>query len=149
MTRFSLDSNVLIYAADGRAGLRHARALHVLILAARRDCLLTLQALGEFFRVSTRKRIVARHDAAAQVRDLLAILPTAAADADAFTTALAGAEQGRSSFWDGLLVATAARAGCTYLLTENMQNGARVDGVTILDPFVEEELPESVAELLR
>jgi predicted nucleic acid-binding protein len=72
MTRFSLDSNVLIYAADGRAGLRHARALHVLILAARRDCLLTLQALGEFFHVSTRKRIVARHDAAAQVRDLLA-----------------------------------------------------------------------------
>jgi predicted nucleic acid-binding protein len=35
------------------------------------------------------------------------------------------------------------------LLTENMQNGARVDGVTILDPFVGEELPESVAELLR
>jgi predicted nucleic acid-binding protein len=149
MTRFSLDSNVLIYAADGRAGPRHARALHILILAARRDCVLALQALGEFFHVTTRKRIVARHDAAAQVRDLLAIFPTAAADFDAFTTALAGAEQGRSSFWDGFLVATAARAGCTYLLTENMQNGARVDGVTILDPFVGEELPESVAELLR
>jgi predicted nucleic acid-binding protein len=110
---------------------------------------LTLQALGEFFHATTRKRIVARHDAATQVRDLLAIFPTAAADVDAFTTALAVAEQGRSSFWDGLLVATAARAGCTCLLTEDMQDGARVDGVTILDPFVGEELPDQVAELLR
>jgi predicted nucleic acid-binding protein len=149
MTRFSLDANVLVYAADGNAGPRHARALHVLILAARRDCVLTLQALGEFFHATTRKRIVARHDAATQVRDLLAIFPTAAADVDAFTTAPAVAEQGRSSFWDGLLVATAARAGCTCLLTEDMQDGARVDGVTILDPFVGEELPDQVAELLR
>jgi predicted nucleic acid-binding protein len=107
MTRFSLDSNVLVYAADGRAGSRHARALHVPILAARRDCVLTLQALGEFFHVTTRKRLVARHDAATQVRDLLTIFPTAAADDDAFRTALAGATQGRSSFWDGLLVITA------------------------------------------
>jgi predicted nucleic acid-binding protein len=103
MTRFSLDSNVLVYAADGGPGPRHARALHVLILAARRDCVLTLQALGEFFHTTTRKRIVARHDVATQVRDLVTIFPTAAADLDAFTMALAGAEQSRSSFWDGLL----------------------------------------------
>jgi predicted nucleic acid-binding protein len=149
MTRFSLDSNVLVYAADGRAGSRHARALHVLILAVRRDCVLTLQALGEFFHAATRKRLASRPDAAAQIRDLLAIFPTAAADSDAFKTALAGAERGRSSFWDGLLVATVARAGCAYLLSEDMQDGARVGGVTILDPFVGEDLPEGVAKLLR
>lgn len=111
--------------------------------------MLTLQALGEFFHATTRKRIAARHDAAAQVRDLLAIFPTVAADADAFGAALAGAERGNSSFWDGLLVATAARAGCAYLLSENMQHGARVDGAEILDPFSGEELPERVARLLR
>jgi predicted nucleic acid-binding protein len=149
MTRFSLDANILVYAADGRAGPRHARALHILVLAARRDCVLTLQALGEFFHATMRKRMVAPHDAAAQVRDLLAIFPTAAADVDAFRTALAGAEQGRISFWDGLLVATAARAGCGYLLTEDMQDGARVGGVTMLNPFTGEDLPERVAVLLR
>jgi hypothetical protein len=30
-----------------------------------------------------------------------------------------------------------------------MQDGARIGGVTILDPFVGEELPEPVAALLR
>jgi hypothetical protein len=53
------------------------------------------------------------------------------------------------SFWDGLLIATAARAGCTFLLSEDMQDGARFGRVTILDPFVGEDLPQPVAELLR
>jgi predicted nucleic acid-binding protein len=147
--RFSLDSNVLVYAADGRAGARHARALQIIVLAARQDCVLTLQALGEFFHATTRKRIAPRHDAAAQVRDLLAIFPTAAPDADALRTALDEAERGTRSFWEGLLIATAARAGCVFLLSEDMQDGARLGGVTVLDPFVGDELPEAVAQLLR
>jgi predicted nucleic acid-binding protein len=149
MTRFSLDANVLVYAADGRAGHRHARALHILVSAARRDCVLTLQALGEFFHAATRKQIVPRHDAAAQVRDLLAIFPTTAADVAAFRAALEEAERGTRSFWDGVLIATIARAGCHFLLSENMQDGTRLGGVTILNPFVGDELPEAVAALLR
>jgi predicted nucleic acid-binding protein len=147
--RFSLDSNVLVHAADGRAGLRHTRALQILILAARRDCVLTFQALAEFFHAATRKRIIPRHAAAAQIRDLLAIFATVAADAEAFKAALESAERGRHSFWDGLLIATAARAGCAFLLSEDMQDGARFGGVTILDPFIGEALPERVAALLR
>jgi predicted nucleic acid-binding protein len=149
MTRFSLDANVLVYAADSRAGNRHARALHILVSAARRDCVLTLQTLGEFFHAATRKRIAPRHDAAAQVNDLLAIFRTAAADVEAFRTALEWAERGRHSFWDGVLVATVARAGCDFLLSEDMQDRARFGSVTILDPFVGDELPEPVAALLR
>ena len=149
MTRFSLDANVLVYAADGRAGHKHARALHILVSAARRDCVMTLQALGEFYHAATRKQIVPRHDAAEQVSDLLAIFRTAAADVEAFRAALEGAERGTLSFWDGVLIATVARAGCHFLLSENMQDGARFGGVTILDPFFGDELPETVAALLR
>jgi predicted nucleic acid-binding protein len=147
--RFSLDSNVLVYAADGRAGARHSRALQVLVLAARRDCVLTIQALGEFFHATTRKQIVPRHDAAAQTRDLLAIFATVAADAEAFRAALEGVGQGKHSFWDGLLIATAARAGCDFLLSEDMQDGSRFGRLTVLNPFVGDALPEAVAALLR
>ena len=119
------------------------------VSAARRDCVLTLQALGEFFHASTRKRIVPHHDAAAQVRDLLAIFRTAAADVEAFRAALEGAERGTRSFWDGVLIATIARAGCDFLLSEDMQDGSHFGGVTILDPFVGDDLPEAVAALLR
>jgi predicted nucleic acid-binding protein len=59
MTRFSLDANVLVYAADRTAGERHERTLHILDRAVRRDCVLTLQALAEFFHVTTRAQMVA------------------------------------------------------------------------------------------
>ena len=111
--------------------------------------MLTLQALGEFFHAATRKRIAARPDAAAQVRDLLAIFRTAAADVEAFRTALEDAERGTHSFWDGVLIATVARAECDFLLSEDMQDGARFGRVTVLDPFVGDEVPERVAALLR
>jgi predicted nucleic acid-binding protein len=149
MTRFSLDANVLVYAADARAGQRHTRALHILVSAARRDCVLTLQALGEFFHAATRKRIVPRRNAAEQVRDLLEIFRTVAADGAAFRAALDWAERGTRSFWDGVLIATLASAGCEVLLSEDMQGGVRFGGVTVLDPFVGDELPERVAALLR
>jgi predicted nucleic acid-binding protein len=146
--RFSLDTNVLVYAVDGRAGARHRRAPQILILAARRDCVLTLQAMGELYHATTRKKIASTSTAAAQIRDLLRIFPTAAADIDAFN-ALKDAQQGRCSFWDGLLIATAARAGCAFLLSEDMRDGGRFDGVTILNPFLGDDLREPVAVLLR
>ena len=46
-------------------------------------------------------------------------------------------------------MATAERHGCDIVLSEDMQDGARFGRVTILDPFVGEELPGLVAELLR
>jgi predicted nucleic acid-binding protein len=149
MTRFSLDANVLVYAADLAAGARHERALEILDRAVRRDCVLTLQALAEFFHVVTRKRMVARTEAAAQLRDWTTEFPTISVDAGALWAAIELTVDGRFGWWDALLLATAERHGCGIVLSEDMQDGARFGGVTILDPFVGDALPERVAELLR
>jgi predicted nucleic acid-binding protein len=148
MTRFSLDANVLVYAADLAAGTRHERALDILDRAVRRDCVLTLQALAEFFHVITRKRMVARTEAAAQVRDWTTEYPTISADSAALWAAPEFAVDGRLAWWDALSLATAQRHGCEVVLSEDMQDGARFGGVTILDPFVGEELPKRVVALL-
>lgn len=149
MTRFSLDANVLVYAADRAAGERHERALDILDRAVRRDCVLTLQALAEFFHVTTRKRMAARAEAAAQLRDWTTEFPTVSADAAALWTALEFTVDGRFGWWDALLLATAERHGCKTVLSENMQDGTRFGGMTILNPFVGDEMPEPVAALLR
>jgi predicted nucleic acid-binding protein len=148
--RFSLDTNVLVYAADLGAGRRHERALEVLDRAVRRDCVLTLQALGEFFHVTTRKGMVARTEAAAQLRDWGTEYPIVAADPQALWLAIDSTlpPRGRLGIWDALLVATAERH-CAILLSESMHDGARFGGVTILDPFAGDDLPVRVAELLR
>jgi predicted nucleic acid-binding protein len=49
--------------------------------------------------------------------------------------ALADAVAGRASYWDALLVATAAEAGCELILSEDMADGTRLSGVEIHNPF--------------
>lgn len=39
------------------------------------------------------------------------------------------------SFWDSLVVSAAQVTRCDMLLTEDLQTGAQIDGVMIVDPF--------------
>jgi predicted nucleic acid-binding protein len=41
----------------------------------------------------------------------------------------------RFSFYDALVVASAKRAGCEILYTEDLQHGQDVGGVVVVDPF--------------
>jgi predicted nucleic acid-binding protein len=146
--RFSLDTNILVYAADRSAGERHQRALGILDRAVRCDCVLTLQALAEFYSASTRKRIIPKSEAAAQARDWGLEFEIVAAAPEALWTALELVRRRRVGFWDALLLATAARHGCAVVLSENMHSGARMAELTILDPFVGDDLPAAVEALL-
>ena len=47
--RFSLDTNILVYAADRDSGDRHEQARKLLAGAAKRDCVLTGRVLAGFF----------------------------------------------------------------------------------------------------
>jgi predicted nucleic acid-binding protein len=40
------------------------------------------------------------------------------------------------SWWDCLLLASAMELGCRYFLTEDMQDGRKVRGLTIINPFL-------------
>lgn len=43
----------------------------------------------------------------------------------------------RFSFYDSLMVAAALEAGCATLYSEDMQDGQRIEGLTIRNPFAE------------
>ena len=146
--RFTLDTNILVYSIDSAAGERHALAAEIVDRAAECECWLTLQALSEFYAAVTRKGLVPPADAAAQASDWLEIFPSAAASAAALRTALGDAAAGRASFWDALLLATAAEAGCTTILSEDMASGTRIGGIGILNPFGARGLAEPVRRLL-
>jgi predicted nucleic acid-binding protein len=145
---FSLDTNILVYALDAQAGERHALATRVIDLAMHCDCRLTLQVTSEFYAAVTRKRLVSPIEAAAQAQDWLDMFPTIPACASAARTALAAAAAGQVSYWDALLVATVAEAGCTAILTEDLADGSRLFGVRILNPFAGSALAPEAAALL-
>lgn len=146
--RFTLDSNLLVYSVARQEGARHEAARKIVDRAVDADCWLTLQSLSEFYSVSKRKN-VSRELAAAQVENWLVVFPSIAVSATAIRRALADHLGGRSSYWDGLLVATASEAGCTLALSEDMADGATLSGVLVHHPFtVDGAITELTQQLL-
>lgn len=146
--RYTFDANVLVYSVDCSAGEKHGRAMMLVDGAIERECVLTIQALGEFFFVVTRKGIAPAADAAAQVGDWLHVFPTAAANDAALRRALDTTRRSRLGFWDAMLLATACEAGCDVVLSEDLQDGMRLHGVTVRNPFVGTALPAAVQRLM-
>ncbi len=133
--RFSLDTNILVYAVDRNAGERQLQAGELVGRAAKRDCVLTMQALAEFFHATTRKNLLAPARARAFVRSWSDVFEVVSADAAVLSDAMDAVEEHRFSLWDAMLWATARQSGCSALLSEDMQDGRRLGGVEIIDPF--------------
>lgn len=146
--RFTLDTNILVYAIDASAGLRHEIARQVVLASQLLDCRLTVQAVSEFYWATTRKRIVPEAQAAALVEDWLTVFPAHAASPQSVRRAINAAAAGLASYWDALLVATAAEAGCLAVITEDMSDGARLFGVRLVNPFAPDGISAPAMTLL-
>lgn len=133
-----VDSNVLIYAHDADAGRKRdvARALLRDLWLARSGVLST-QVLHEFYVNVTRKirTPLSKADARAVVG---AYLPwcTEPEPGDAIA-AFRIEDEAALSFWDALILATAARSGATRVLSEDLNPGQIISGVTVVNPFVD------------
>lgn len=145
--RFTLDTNILVYALDSQAGDKHAVASDIVRRSARLDCVLTLQSVVEFYRAVTRKGIVRHSEAAAQANDWLDLFQTISYDQSAVRAALAEAVAGRFSFFDALMLATASSANCRLILSEDMQDGMSYRTLRIRNPFTATGLPPDLTPL--
>ena len=146
--RFSLDANLLVYTARG-GDWRQPLAVSTVERSIMCDCILTLQALGEFYTACTRKGYATRSEAAAQVRRWLGLFPgVAAASAETVDAALPASAAGRLGYWDALLLATAAEAGCGAVISEDMTPGVALHGARVFPAFAGDRVsPEALALL--
>lgn len=145
---FTLDTNILIYSMDGTSGIKHALAREIMNRVVGGRCRLTLQAVSEFYSATTRKRRLAQSEASETAGELLLLFPTIPASATAIRSALALSVAGRASYWDALLVATAAEGGCTAIITEDLRAGGTLGGVRIVNPFAGDRLSPDCEALL-
>jgi len=100
------------------------------------DTVLTLQSLAEFRHVTVRKRLAPPHIVASQYRALCALCrdPVPASIAT-LERALLAWDSKRFSFWDSMLLAAAASAGCEAIISEDMTPGAELDGLRVVGAF--------------
>jgi predicted nucleic acid-binding protein len=133
--RFTLDTNILVYAVDAREGRKRELAAHIIAAAAGLDCPLALQVVGEFYAAATAKLKLDAKAAAARASQLLTGFDTFGYSVYAVRAALEEASKSRFSYWDGVLLAAAAEAGCTTIFSEDMADGARFGSIAVANPF--------------
>src|ERR1700674_5024810 len=131
-----VDTNVLIYAHDIDAGPKHEIAKSVIReLWGERAGLLSTQVLQEFYVNVTRKIAspLSKVSARAVIYSYRSwCIETPLADV---STALQDEDESQIGFWDALVLASAARAGATRILSEDLNAGQMVLGVRIENPF--------------
>lgn len=132
-----VDTNVLLYAHD-RSETRKQPIAQALLdaLWRTRNGVLSTQVLQEFYVVTTRKfDPPMRRGAAREIVALYGEWPLVQVDVALVLAASMLEERHSFSFWDALIVEAARRSGATRLLTEDLQSGRRIGGVSIENPF--------------
>lgn len=135
--RAFVDTDVLVYAHDRTAATKRkaAAALVEGLWESSHGCV-SIQVLQELFVTLTRKlprQLEA--DAAENVVADLARWTVHAPGADDVLAAIRLHRLHRISFWDAMIVRSAAALGCDTLLSEDLNAGQRYDGVLVVDPF--------------
>lgn len=131
MTRAFLDSNVIIYAFSDDP--RNAVAEELLD----RGCEISVQVLNEFANVARRKLGFSW----AEITDAIEAITTLSRivhplDLVTHQDAVQLAERYGFGFYDALIVASALRAGCAVLYSEDLQRGLIVEErLRIENPF--------------
>ena len=124
-----LNTNLLVYAQTSDP--RSAAARQALLAGG----VINVQVLNEFVAVLRRKFKRDWDEIAEAVADVRITLdPIRPLSIETHEAAVDVAKQHGFSFYDSLIVASALEAKCDTLLTEDLQAGRSIQGVTIVNP---------------
>lgn len=137
---FFLDTNVLVYGFDATAGQKYSIAAALLHRALEEGagCIST-QVVQECTTVLLKKifpingAVALRHLYNSTLFPLCRFHITTPA---LYEKALHLKERYQFSFYDSLIVAAAVLSGCDTLYTEDLQDGQGIEGVRIVNPFL-------------
>jgi len=137
--RFFIDTNVLVYADDQDSGAKRERAEEIVRGAfEKRSGVLSVQVLREFFVVGTRKLGLPATAARRRV-ELYSRLDVISLGFDDLLAAIDLTRLHSFSLWDALIVRAALNGGCDVLYSEDLQDGFRLEGMEIQNPFADRD----------
>lgn len=132
-----IDTNVLIYAHDLSAGEKHGRARDLIreLWQSGQGCL-SIQVLQEFYVNVTQKvaKPLAPEEAGQIIADLAAWQVHRPGVED-LLDAIGLQGRYRISFWDAMIVASAAQMGCQTIWSEDLNPGQVYGQVVVQNPF--------------
>jgi predicted nucleic acid-binding protein len=130
------DTNILVYTDDALSPEKHTRAIELFTDHRQRGAaVISLQVLQEYYATVTRKL---GFDAGLAQRkvEVLAQGNVVRLEARDVIAAIELHRLTRISFWDAMIVQAARLAGTSVLYTEDLQHGAVLGGVPVVNPFL-------------
>jgi predicted nucleic acid-binding protein len=133
--RFFVDSNVLLYSVDASVPVKRRQARRWLAALWESGAgRLSWQVLQEFYLSAERKTGLAS-TAARRLVAALAQWQPVGMSLGVIERSWYWMDKTQVHFWDGLILASAERAGCVWLLSADFQAGQKFGDLTIVSPF--------------
>lgn len=136
MAKVFFDTNILVYTVDKKDEVKTQKSRELIKLITQDHApVISTQVLQEFYNASTSKLKIDK----IIVKNLVHNFK----NMEIVTIDLLIIEQAidisilfQLSFWDSLIIAAAEQANCTYLISEDLNNGQRIRGIEIVNPFI-------------
>jgi len=133
---FFVDTNVFIYQLEGLDQRKQVIADEIISDAASSGCI-SFQVVQECLNTMVRKADIplSTNDTERYLESVLSRLWLVMPSVALYRRGMKIQSRYKYGFYDSLIVAAALEAGCTRLLSENMQHGQRIEQLTIENPF--------------
>lgn len=131
-----IDTNIFVYSIDKHDKVKQKKVRTVLTeLAAKGIGVISTQVLQEFYVAST-KKLNANPLVVKEILHSLEKFEVVQISPDMINDAIEVSLLNKISFWDSLIVVAAEVSKCTSLITEDLNSGQVIKGVTVVNPFV-------------
>lgn len=132
-----LDTNLLIYMYDLNEVLkRDSIVSFVNTIKNKVDLIISVQTLGEFFNVVTKKLKYEKKHAIKFCQELREMFPVYEISTENVFHAMNISKQTQFSYWDSLILAMAIDTGCSVLYSEDLSSGQEIEGLKVVNPFL-------------
>ena len=135
MAKVFLDTNILVYTIDKKDRDKQDQSRNLIKrISSDHVPVISTQVLQEFYNAITSKlkvdQIVAKN-----VLHSYRNMEIVSADLVLIEQAVDISVLFQLSFWDSLIVAAAEQANCSILVTEDLNDGQKIRGIEIVNPF--------------
>lgn len=135
-----IDTNLFIYQLEAIDERKSATADRIIRRGIEtHDACISFQVVQEFLNTALRKAEIPlnKDQTRTYMEEVLRPLWRVSPSLTLYNRALDVQARYRFGFYDSLIVTAALEAGCTRLYTEDLQDGQRIEGLTIENPFVD------------
>lgn len=139
--KVALDTNVLAHAEGVNGATKRTIALELLEKLPPESGVVPVQVLGELFNVLVRKAGISRVDARAAILAWTDAFPLVETSPKVLLAAMDLAADHQLGLWDAVVLSAAAEAEARLLLSEDLADGFTWRGVTVTNPFSQDQHP--------